>query len=101
MLPIFSSTIKEFMLMQTKWASQLNQLLGSPISVPVFLQNILLASGDNTINHLLGRPLQGWFVVRMQTAGVALYDKQSTNQMPDKTLVLNSSGVATISLMVF
>lgn len=100
-LPTFQSSIREITLLQSTWSQALNPLLSSPINSNVFIQNVALQTGDNVINHLLGRKLQGWIVVRMKDGYVQIYDKQSTNSMPDKTLVLNSSGNGNIDLLVF
>lgn len=86
--------------MQTKWASIINPILAAPIVNGLLLNNVSLVSGDNTINHRLGRKLQGWIVVG-KNANANIYDKQSTNTMPELTLVLNSSGTLTVNLWVF
>ena len=89
------------MLMQTQWASQINPVLSFPLNNARIIKNISLLSGNNNINHGLGRKLQGWFVTRMKNAFVQLYDLQDTNQMSDLTLILNSSGAGSIDLVVF
>jgi hypothetical protein len=86
--------------MQNSWASVLNPFIANPFLNGILLKNISLSSGDNTINHKLGRNLQGWVLVRKRQS-VDIYDKQDTNQMPDLTLVLNASATATIDLYVF
>lgn len=101
MLPIFKDENRNLSMMQTAWASQLNPIIINPLSSMVQLDNITLISGVNTINHKLGKVLQGWFVTRMQNSFVQLYDLQNTNNMQDKTLILNSSGAGLISLIVF
>lgn len=101
MLPIFNTQIKELSLLQTQWASEINPVLAQPLNSGLVLENITLVSGSNTINHKLGRKLQGWIVSRMKNGFVQLYDLQNTNQMSDKTLVLNSSGAGLIDLIVF
>ena len=83
--------------MQTTWGSQLNPLLAAPLSSTVLLKNVVLAPGSNTINHLLGRVPQGWFVVDV-TNSVTIYRSQPFNNL---TLTLTSSGATTVSLMVF
>lgn len=88
-------------MLQTSWASQLNPLLSDPLSNSIMLADIVLKTGDNTINHRLGRKLQGYIVTRMQDGFVQLYDKQNSNQMPELTLILNSSGNGKIDLIVF
>lgn len=101
MLPIYQSQVKELMLLQTVWASQINPILQLPLSHSLLLQNISLVSGNNTINHKLGRNLTGWLVSRMQDGFIQLYDLQNTNQMKDLTLILNSSDVGIVDLIVF
>lgn len=100
-LPIFHTEDKNISLLQTNWAAQLNPIIQLPLSNSILLPLISLSMGDNVINHRLGRNLQGWIVTRMENAFVELFDKQSTNQMKDKTLILNSSAVGLIDLIVF
>jgi hypothetical protein len=88
------------MLLQTNWASNINPVLTNPLVNGIILSNVKLVTGDNAINHKLGRKLQGWFTV-LSNAAVSLYDKQSTNKQSNLTLILNSSGPATVSLYVF
>lgn len=84
-------------LMQTKWASILNPLLAQPLSASSILSNVALVTGDNTINHLLGRTLQGWIVSDI-TAASTVYRSQPLNAT---TLTLNASAPTTVSLLVF
>lgn len=100
-LPIFTTEDKNMTLMQTNWATLINPVLSQPISQGLLLKDVTLASGDNTINHKLGRKLQGWFPTRFQSAFAQLYDKQNTNQMTDLTLVLNANGAVVVDLFVF
>ncbi len=100
MLPQFQSDDRDFQLMQNAWGSQLNPLLARPQNQSNVLKNIVLAAGDNTVNHLLGKNLQGWKIVR-QRASASIYDKQDTNQRPNLTLILNASGAVSIDLEVF
>lgn len=86
--------------LQQNLKQAVDPLLQSPLLNGYIIPNITLISGDNTIEHGLNRPLQGWFRV-LDTAGPVLYDKQASNTTPSTTLVLNSSGAATISLYVF
>jgi len=87
-------------LMQTQWASQINPVIDNPLSKPIFLKNVLLTAGANTINHKLGRPLQGWFTTRVRSS-VTIYDQQDANQTPGLTLVLVASAPASVDLGVF
>lgn len=83
-----------------KWAAELNPLLANLLVQGSVLSGITLIHGDNTINHLLARKLQGYIVI-LNSAAATFFDKQATNQRPDLTLVLNASAVTTISLYVF
>lgn len=100
-LPIFQTNSKDISLLQTSWASQLNQLLAMPTNHGLILNNIELVPGSNVVNHKLGRKLQGWSVVRMKNAFVQIFDTQDTNQQSNLTLTLNSSGPGLIDLFVF
>lgn len=64
------------------------------------LTNQGLGTGDNTINHGLGRTLVGWIIVR-QRAAASIYDTQDTNPSPTKTLTLNSSAGVTVDIYCF
>ena len=99
-LPIFKTDDREVMMLQTKWASVINPVLAQPINNGLILTSIKLVTGNNVINHRLGRPLQGWILTSVNSP-VTLYDKQSTNPSTDLTLVLNSSGAATVNILVF
>lgn len=96
----FQDDDRTFQLMQNSWAAILNPIINNPANQSVILKNVVLVTGDNTINHLLGRKLQGWKVIR-QRASATLYDKQDANQMPALTLVLNASANVTVDLEVF
>ena len=85
---------------QTKWASAINPTLACPIVNGRLIQSVVLTNGTTTVNHKLGRPLQGWFVVG-SNAAATIYDKQATNQMPELTLVLVSNAAVTCNLWVF
>ena len=87
--------------LQALWAAQLNPLLAQPLAGSVLLANVVLAAGSNTVNHNLGRALQGWLPVRFQGGWAQLYDLQSTNPLPDRTLTLVASAPVTVSLLVF
>lgn len=90
----------EWPLANPKWAATLNPLLANPLIQGQILSDVKLLTGANTINHGLGRKLVGYFVI-LNSASVTFYDSQLTNQRPDLTLILNSSGAATVSLYVF
>lgn len=99
-LPIYHTTSKEISMLQTNWAKQLNPVLDLPLNSGQVLQNISLLAGNNVINHLLGRKLQGWFFVR-QRAAATVYDTQDNNQTPALTLTLNASAPVSVDIFVF
>ena len=96
-LPLVQSEDQSLQLLQTRWKSLLDPLIRNQLTNGLMLTNIVLTTGDNVINHLLSRNQVGWFVVD-QNAAVAIYRSQPLN---DKTLTLNASGPATVSLWVF
>ena len=99
-LPIFQSSDDTLSLIQTKWASVLNILLGNPSLQNIILPNVAVINGQTVINHLLGKKLQGWRIVGLNAAAT-IYDSQSTNPHPELTLILNSNAAATLQLEVF
>lgn len=99
-LPYFKSDDQSLTLLQTNWAQILNPIIQNPSTQSIILPNISLVAGDNTINHLLQRKLQGWKIVR-QRASATFFDKQDSNPQPQLTLILNASAPVVINLEVF
>lgn len=62
----------------------------------ILLESIKLTSGSNEVSHKLNRTVRGYFVVS-KSADVSIYDTGKN----DKSLILNSSGDATVALWVF
>lgn len=83
-----------------KWAATLNPIIANPLMSGQIISGIKLNTGANVINHGLARKLVGYLVI-LNSAAQTFYDSQATNQRPDLTLILNSSGAATVSLYVF
>ena len=99
-LPIFKSDNEPMVMMQTKWASVINPVLGIPLNQGLLLQDVSLVSGSNTINHRLGRKLVGWIVTRLRSSAT-IYDTQDTNQRPSLTLELVASAPVVADIFVF
>lgn len=97
MLPIFKSEDQDFMLLQTKWASQLNPVLNNPVTNPVILKDIPLTTGVNVINHRLQRQMQGWIVTDIN-APITLYRSAALNNI---TLTLTASAPAVVTIAVY
>lgn len=100
MLPYIQTDSRELSQLQTTWASQINPVLTQAILGGNYLKNVSLTTGDNVINHKLGRNLQGWIITRIRSAAT-LYDTQDTNQSPSLTLNLNSSANCVVDLLVY
>lgn len=77
-----------------------NQINKNPIVTGTILQSQSLKSGSNTINHNLGRTLQGWVPVRVRSQAT-LWDSQDGNATPQKTLILNTTADVVVDIMVF
>lgn len=100
MLVQFQSDDRNFQMMQNSWASEINPLLSRPLNQSNILNNVVLINGTTVVNHLLGRKLQGWFIVG-QNASAIIYDAQANNQKPELTLVLISNAAVTVNIAVF
>jgi hypothetical protein len=87
-------------LAQTRWANILNPIIDSPTTNPVILKDVQLSTGNNSVNHKLGRKLQGWQICR-QRAAATIYDRQDDNQAPQLTLLLVASAPVVVDLVVF
>lgn len=86
--------------MQTQWAQQLNPIIANPLVNGIILQSITLKAGSNTINHLLGQKLQGWYLIRKR-ASAEIYDTQDNNPTPQLTLLLTSDSPVVVDIAVF
>src|SRR4051812_1645240 len=85
--------------LQANINNAVSPLLKNPVTHGV-LQTVTLASGSNTINHNLGRALQGWIIVR-QRGSAQVYDSQDSNTNQDLTLILVSSAGVTVDIYCF
>lgn len=99
-LPFFDSDDVGLKQLQTAWAKILNPVIDNPAANPVYLKSVVLTSGANTIDHKLGRRLQGWIVVRQRGVSI-LYDTQDVNPLPNKTLQIMASSGVTVDLLLY
>lgn len=83
--------------MENQWASMIEPVLNNPLNRGNLLTGIVLAVGNNVINHKLGRQMQGYYIVN-QNAAAATYCSAAFNPL---TLTLHSDAIVTISLGVF
>lgn len=98
-LPIFKSDDTSLTLMQNSWSSQINPVIENAVAKGVLQKNIVLKIGINSINHKLGRNLQGWIVTGMHDVFSQIFD--TTSNTPSLTLNLTSSVATTIDLYCF
>jgi hypothetical protein len=77
-----------------------SQFTNRPILDGVVIKDITLISGDTTVNHGLGRTIQGWIVIDKSAAG-DIYAAPAKQTSTTKTLILTSSAPLTASLYVF
>lgn len=95
-LPYFQSTDRNFSMMQTQWASQLNPVLSNPLLQGSLIRNVALINGTTIVNHRLGRTLQGWIIVNID--GAATVYSSASDAL---TLSLVSNAAVNVSLYVF
>jgi hypothetical protein len=84
--------------MQTQWAAQLNPLLANQLNNVQILEGVSLNNGAPTvINHLLGRQMQGWFILDINRSAT-IYRSAPLNAT---TLTLFSNAACTVNIGVF
>lgn len=92
------STKLPWELAQTKWAADINPILGLPILAGNQINSIpLTANVPKVINHLLQRMPQGWFLVDTNANATIWRSALWTNT----TLTLEASANVTISVYVY
>jgi hypothetical protein len=84
-------------LMQQRWKSLLDPILGNPVNGVSILPNVKLNNGVTVINHKLGQVQQGWFLTDIQGAAT-IYRSAAFN---DLTLTLTSNAAVTVNIGVF
>lgn len=97
LLPTYVFNDSTLARLQTNWKSIIDPVLSNPTTNPTILKNVVLKTGVNTIDHLLGAVQQGWIVSDINAA-VTLYRSLPFNNL---TLTLVSSGPATVTLVVY
>lgn len=79
------------------WAAALNPVISNPVNSTHVLGGVSLAVGSNTVNHGLGRTLQGWFLTDIQGAAT-VYRSAPFNAL---TLTLTSDAAVVCNIGVF
>lgn len=96
-LPIHLDSNKSLMLMQTTWSGPLNKLLANPLLDGFVIEDVALINGETTINHRLGRKMQGYIVTDLNASAI-IYRSKPLN---DKTLSLTSSASCVVNIYVY
>ncbi len=97
-LPSFNTSDRILAQMQSQWGALIDPVLKNPLVQGRLVEDVVLTTGSNTVNHLLARNYQGWLIVD-RNAAATVYSTPST--MPDKTLILVASAPITLKLWVF
>lgn len=84
-------------MMQTRWKSIIDPLLANLLNNSILLEDITVVTGDNLINHKLGRVPVGFITVNSNTL-VSFYRSAPFNSV---NMVLNASSGGIVSLVVF
>lgn len=102
-LPIFNvlnTDTPDLTQVQQNLVRTLQPVFSTPILGGNLLTGQALTSGTNTINHGLGRKLNGWLIVR-QRAQASIWDSQDSNKSPNLTLVLFVDNPVNCDIYVF
>ena len=73
-----------------------NGLVSNSLQHGVFLEASLTAASSTAVNHMLGRPLQGWIIVDI-SAAASVWKSSSTNNV----LNLQTSADCNVKLYIF
>ncbi len=82
--------------MAVNWAQALDPIIANPL-VQGQMISASLINGVTTVNHRLGRKMQGWYLVDINAAAM-IYRSQPLNNL---TLTLTSNAAAQVTLWVF
>jgi hypothetical protein len=100
-LPSYQTSDLTLTLLQSNWATLLNPLLDLPINQGQILENVQLSAGTNTINHKLGRKLQGWWIVRQRSSSAYTGTVSASLSNGTSTVTLGTTGPTTPTLCPF
>lgn len=88
----------DWALANPQWAAAINPILSNALVSGKIIQSInLVANTPKTINHGLGRMMQGWFV----TDTIAAANVWRTQNFNPLAITLEASANTTISVWVF
>lgn len=93
--PLSSSLSWE--LAKNLWSQIINPVISNPLNNILVLNKIFLVNGETTINHKLGRMMQGWFIVDVD-GPATIHRSEPLNNF---TLTLTSDADVTCNIGVF
>jgi hypothetical protein len=96
----FNSENREIVLLQANVESAFSQNIVSGLNNGILLENVELESGDNSVNHKLGRKIKGALVVAGGD-GATIYNKILTDTELETKFTVNASADCTVNLWVF
>lgn len=85
---------------QTQWPQQIDPVISNPLVNGRLIAAQKLINGTTSINHGLGRKLQGWFLVDLDT-GLTAMPYRTASVTPELTFNLVSNAACIVSLWVF
>lgn len=97
---VINTSTPDLSTVQQNLIRTLNPIFNTPTLGGNLLVQQSLTLGANTINHGLGRKLNGWQIVR-QRAQADIWDSQDTNATPTLTLALNTTAALVVDIYVF
>jgi hypothetical protein len=100
-IPYQQTEDRQFNQFQQALGASLMPILSNPIAACIILQNVILTTGSvNQVPIMIGRTLQGWFIVR-QNAQANIWDSQATETSPTEFLALNTTANVTVNIAIF
>jgi len=99
-LKTFNSPNTELNILMNNLDYALDPVFNNPYLSFNIVKNVNLVVGDNQISHGLGRDLEGWVIVRKR-GNADIYDKQDTNTLSSKTIIINSSRAVTVDFYFY
>ena len=86
--------------LQSHIKTALNPLLELPISDGILIKGLSIETTDTRVNHGLGREYEGFIITRLKSNSV-IFESSSTNDTPDRTIILKASATATADIYFF
>jgi len=78
----------------------LNPVLDLPFSAGVHKTRVALTTSDTLVDHGLGRNMVGYFVTK-QDADTSVFVSSTTNDFPDRQVILKAGATTTVDLFFF